>query len=351
MAMEPQQAAPPPANPPAAPPAAPPVAPPIGDAPAPAPPAPGGGVPPAGAPGPSGGTLADGTPGDPPPAPTDFPADWRTRMAGGDDKALKILDRFASPKAVADALVDVRTKISKGELKAPAKSLGADATPEQIAEWRQANDIPEAPEKYDAALPDGVVLGEVDKPMLESFQKAMHAANIPQAHFKAALGWWQAQQIANQEKMTLADAGFRKGAEDILREQWGPEYRVNVTLYKEALASLPEGMGETLNTARDGEGRLLGANPAFVSWLVNQRREDNPMATVMAGSGVSGAQAMESEMTAIRAQMADLNSPYNKGPKIRKVDPSTGYEREETALAWRYAELLAAEERMGKRAA
>lgn len=305
-------------------------------------------TPPAGAP-PK--TLADGDPADAPPAPTDFPADWRTRMAGGDEKAQKILERFASPKAVADALVDVRTKISKGELKAPTKAPGDDATPEQIAEWRQANDIPEAPEKYDAALPDGMVLGEADKPMLESFQKAMHAANIPQAHFKAALGWWQAQQIANQEKLTLADAGYRKGAEDTLREQWGPEYRVNVTLYKEALESLPDGLGDLLNTARDAEGRLLGANPAFVSHMVNLRRESNPVATVMAGTGVSGAQAMESEMAGIRKQMSDPNSPYNKGPKIRKVDPSTGYEREETALAWRYAELLAAEERMGKKAA
>ena len=332
--------APPPAPPPV-------VDPPASDPSAAPPPAPG--------PAPAGDppkTLADGPVADDKAAgPTDFPADWRTRMAGGDDKALKILERFASPKAMADALVDVRTKISKGELKAPAKPLGADATPEQVAEWRQANDIPETPDKYDVTLDNGVVLGEADKPKLASFQKRMHDANVPQSNFKAALGWWQEQQLADAEQQTLADATYRKGAEDNLREQWGPEYRVNVTLYKEALASLPEGMGETLNTARDAEGRLLGANPAFVSWLVNQRREENPLATVMAGSGVNGAQVMESEMAAIRAQMSDLNSPYNKGPKIKKVDPSTGYEREETALAWRYAELLAAEERMGKRAA
>lgn len=296
-------------------------------------------------------TIATSTADDKAVAPTDFPTDWRTRMAGGDEKAQKILERFASPKAVADALVDVRTKISKGELKAPSKPPGDDATPEQIAEWREANGIPEAPEKYDATLPNGVVLGEADKPMLESFQKAMHAANVPQPAFKAALGWWQAQQEANVERQTLADAQNRKSAEDSLREEWGPEYRVNVTLYKEALESLPEGLGDLLNTARDAQGRLLGANPAFVAMLVNQRREANPLATVMSGSGVNGAQAMESEMANIRKQMSDPQSAYNKGPKIKKVDPSTGYEREETALAWRYAELLAAEERMGKKAA
>ena len=80
-------------------------------------------------------------------ADTTKPADdWRTRLAGGDEKELKRLSRFASEADVYKAYRELEKKKSSGELK---QALSKDATPEQIAEWRKENGIPETPDKYD----------------------------------------------------------------------------------------------------------------------------------------------------------------------------------------------------------
>ena len=71
--------------------------------------------------------------------------DWREKLAGGDEKKLARYSKYASPQALADALVNAQTLISKGEHK---KALPVDATPEAMAEWRKNNGIPDKPENY-----------------------------------------------------------------------------------------------------------------------------------------------------------------------------------------------------------
>src|SRR5688572_23894721 len=97
-------------------------------------------------------------------APADWPADWRQKLAGEDKKTLERLGRMASPADLLKSYRALEQKISAGELK---KGLPENATPEQVAEWRREQGLPEKPEGYleNLSLPDGVVLGEADKPM------------------------------------------------------------------------------------------------------------------------------------------------------------------------------------------
>jgi hypothetical protein len=272
----------------------------------------------------------------------DFPADWRTRLSGGDEKKAKLLDRFASPSALVDALADVRLKISRGELKNATK-LPDNPTEEQLKAWREENGLPETPAGYDLTLDGGLVIGEADKPLVDKYTKAMHAAHAPPGAVKAALTAYYNIVAEQEEARSVADGTNRKGAEDALRSEWGPDYRVNVTLFKEALDTLPNGLGERLLTARDASGRLLGADPDFISHFVALRREANPLSTVLPGSGSTGLQALETEKAAIQKAMGDSNSEYWKGEKITKNG------RTDTKMAIRYGELLEAEERMGRR--
>lgn len=110
---------------------------------------------------------ADLAPVDPPADPVagDWPEDWRSKAAGGDEKLMKFLERYNSPKAVVGALVDARKLISQGVNRPPK----ADATPEEVAAWRAENGIPEKPDGYEVSLPDGFVIGEADKPVVDSF--------------------------------------------------------------------------------------------------------------------------------------------------------------------------------------
>lgn len=272
-----------------------------------------------------------------------WPEDWRKNLAGEDEKALKRLERYGSPKDLANALFAAQAKISSGQLKT---ALPENATPEQIAAWRADNGIPESPDKYDVTIAEGHVWGEADKPLIESFAKAAHDANMTPAAVKSALKWYGDLQAKQVEQQQNADAEFKRANVDELREEWGGEYRMNLRIVDEFFDSLPDGLGELLVGARDANGRPLAANAKLARWAAQQQREANPYATVLPGAGVNSMQAMEAEMEKIEAAMGDRSSEYWTGEKVTGKDGRT-----DTKMALRYRELLQAKERAGKRAA
>jgi len=264
-----------------------------------------------------------------------WPEDWRKNIAGDDDKLLKRLERYGSPKALSDALVAAQAKISSGQLKA---ALPENATPEQLAAWRADNGIPKSPDKYDTTIAEGHVWGEADKPLIESFAKAAHDANMSPAAVKSALKWYGDLQAKQVEQAQNLDAQFKKDNVDELRQEWGPEYRMQVRVVDEFFESLPDGLGEVLLNARDANGRPLGANAKLLRWANQMQREANPLATVLPGAGVNSLQSMEGEIDKLKGMMADRSSSYWKGPEAPKLQA-------------RYRELLETKERVGKRAA
>jgi len=274
-----------------------------------------------------------------------WPEDWQTRLAKGDEKRLKKLGRYASPEAVFDALESMQTKLSKGEIKV-VTPLKADASPEELKAWRADNGIPETPEGYDTTIKEGHVWGEADKPLVDSFAKAAHEANLPPAAVKTALGWYEKLQQQQAEQRAGLDAQFKKDNIDELREEYGPEYRKEVRIIDEFFEGLPDGLGEVLLNARDGNGRPLGANAKLLRWANQMQREANPAGVVMPGAGVNSIQALQGELDKIEAAMKDKTSEYWRGPKTTNKAGET-----DTKMALRYRELLEAKERMDKRAA
>ena len=272
-----------------------------------------------------------------------WPEDWRKNLAGEDEKALKRLERYGSPKDLASALFAAQAKISSGQLKS---ALPENATPEQLAAWRAENGIPESPDKYDVTIAEGHVWGEADKPLIDSFAKAAHEANMTPAAVKSALKWYGDLQAKQVEQVQNADDQYKKDNVDELREEWGGEYRLNLRVVDEFFESLPDGLGEVLLSARDANGRQLAANAKVIRWANQMQREANPLSTVVPGSGVNSMQAVESEMTKIEAAMGDRSSEYWTGEKVTNKSGQT-----DTKMALRYRELLEAKERAGKRAA
>jgi hypothetical protein len=87
---------------------------------------------------------------------------WRQSLAGEDRAALRTLERFPDPPALWKSYQSMRTRLSSGE----ARVLPANATPEQQAQWRLENGIPESWDRYDVALEDGLQIGETDRPLV-----------------------------------------------------------------------------------------------------------------------------------------------------------------------------------------
>lgn len=305
------------------------------------PPAAGGdaGTPPAGgAPSP----LNDGTPpaADPAAAPAGTPAKWadtwREDLVGDvsseeGKKRLSQLQRLDSPKAMYEKLLNQEKLISSGKFK---KTLGENPTPEEVAEYRKENGIPEAADKYDLNLEDGLVVGEADKPMVDEFLKAMHAANAPQGQVTAALNTYFKMQETAAAERAVKDKEIQNITTIDLKAEWGNDYQPNINLIKAHIAQAPQEVQEGILNARLPDGTPLASSPGVLRWLANTARQLNPVATVVPGA-TDPTSAIGDELASLKKMMGDSNSEYWKGANAEKNQQ-------------RYRELLEAQERYKK---
>lgn len=290
-------------------------------------------APPAAAPEPkTGSTILDGDEDTGTPPAGGWGDDWRQKYAGDDEKLLKRLERYASPKAALDALFEAQKKISAGEFKKP---LPENATEDQVKAWRKENGLPESGAGYFDKLPDGLVLGEADKEIFSSLADRMLEKNVDPAVMHELVGWYnefseqQVEAISAREQESLAETQER------LREEWGADYRANLNMVKSLLASAPEGIKSELETARLPDGRPLLNSPSVMNWLVQQAREINPAATLVPSGSGSPMQGVEDEIATIEKSMRENRSAYMADDKLQA----------------RYRDLLDARAKLAARAA
>lgn len=200
---------------------------------------------------------------------SDWPDDWRERLAGGDEDIAKLIRRYGSPKGVAKALLEKEQYIRSGKIKRDMP----DASDEKaLAEWRKEQGIPDDPSGY--KLPEVVTkrLTDADKPVLASFTEFAHAKGAPQSVVDIATEWY-VNSLENMEaERVQADTAAAEAAEDALRKDWAHgEYKANMTLAKRFISEIP-GVGEEWSEARLPNGRRLGDLPEFVAWAADQGR-------------------------------------------------------------------------------
>jgi len=261
-----------------------------------------------------------------------WPEKWREQLAGGDEKLAERLKRFTSPNDVFKAWLNADKRISEGLKPLP---YPVDGTDEEKAAWRQVNEVPEVPEKYDLNLGDGLVLGDEDKPFVDSFLKSMHEANMPQSAVKSALRWYAQYQDEQTQELYNRDAAARDEGVVELRNEWGPEFKANQNAIRGWLDSVAEGLADRLFAARDQNGMLLGNDPNVLRWLASTARTLNPAATLIPGAATTSASGIEDEIKQIESEMRKgEKGPYWSDPKRQE----------------RYRQLLEARDKMaGKR--
>lgn len=246
-------------------------------------------------------------------APQDWPDDWRTKLAGDDEKTLKKLERFNSINDVVKWAQNLEKKMSSGEFKA---ALDDDATEEEVKQWREQNGIPESPDGYDLDV-DGLVVGDDDKPYLDEFLKEAHESNMPNDMVQKVVAWHYQNIEQQKEAMAEADADFQAEAQQALREEWGGEYKQNINQIKNLLSTAPEGIEERLLGGRTADGKVVGNDPETLKWLSGLARQINPVATVVPGAGANQASAIQDEIAQIETTMRTEPDKYWKDPKMQ----------------------------------
>lgn len=235
-------------------------------------------------------------------SPADWPADWREKAAGEDKAYLNVLKRYTDPAAALNWVRTQSLKISAGELRPVLK---ADASAEEVAEYRKANGLPEKAETYveKLALPNGVVTGEADKPLLDSFAATAHAKNIPQDTFNTVVGWYYDRQNQAAAQQAERDQDTRIEAEQKLIATMGADFKPNMNSLAAFWRSQPDGVIDTVLGARAPDGRVVGNIPEVSAWLAGVARELNPSSAVLPAGGDQGPKAVESRIREIESKM------------------------------------------------
>lgn len=263
-----------------------------------------------------------------------WPDTWRN-MISPEEKHAKTLERFASPKAMFESYQALRQRFDSGEVRT---KLAPDAKPEDVAQWRKENGIPETPDKYDMTLSDGLVIGDADKPIVGEFTKTAHEANMHPDQVKKTLGWYFKERERQMQERHEADENHRRETEDALRSEWGNEYRGNINTITALLDSAPEGFKENFISARLADGKALFNDPKALRWMIDIAKQINPAATVIPGAGANQASAIDDEIVNIEKLMGNKNSDYWKGPAADKMQA-------------RYRDLITARDRLNRKSA
>ena len=244
--------------------------------------------------------------------------DWRAQMAGEDKDALKRLARFTDPSMVFKSLRSLEQKLSSGEY---TKPLPADATPEQKATWRKENGLPEKADDYVAklSLPNGLVIGEAEKPIVAELAAVAHDRNLSPDAFNGIVSKYYELQDQQRQKMEDADAAYKLESEDALRKDWqGADYRRNLTAVNNLIATWPQDLATSLLAARDPSGRKLGDNPHLIKQLASLALELNPAATLVPAGTTDAGKSVKARLEEIRSLRRNDPDAYQKD--IKKLE-------------------------------
>lgn len=258
-------------------------------------------------------------------APQSMPENWRSLMSGENKKTLNQLERYKTPADMANALIEAKQKIREGV----SEKLPENPTDEQIAAYREQNGIPAEHTGYELALNDGLVIGEDDKPIIDSVLQAMHGTNASPDTVNATVNAYYTMQEQAYADREVKDNSDRTDAVAALKDAWGADYQANQNAVVSLLNTVPEGIREELQSARLPNGDALFNSPDFMEWMAGVSRKSNPAATVMPNAN-NPVQAMNDELTHIENTMKNEPNKYWGDPAMQK----------------RYNELLGAKESM-----
>ena len=270
-------------------------------------------------------------PGNPDPAPGEpffqaLPDDWRSQLAGEDEKKLNLLGRYNSITDVVEALQSAREKISKGI----APGLPENPTDEQIAEYRAQLGVPESPDQYEIKLEDGLQLGDMGEESLKSVLEAAHKNNVPADAVNDLVNTWVKTQQQQLEKIIQQDGLDEQQANQLLKESWGGDYEVNMNLVTNLVNRLPENIRESFANARMADGKALMNTPEVLQFFADLSREINPLA------GIPGADVNPG---------GTVNEIIEKGKAMMRDEPEKWHSKENAPMREKYLKALEYQQR------
>ena len=257
---------------------------------------------------------------------------WRERLAGDDKDAMQTLGRLTDQGQLWKSYNELRTKMAKGELKQQTPFPEKGTTEEQVA-WRKDRGIPEKPEAYDTTLENGVVIGEDDKPMVNSFLKFAHSKNIPQPEAKGMLQWYFGEFLANEQKAISEQKSQREQeTKAALQESWGGDYKRHMVAVDNLIAKYVQKDGDKSDLAKRIKN-AVAQDAGFTQLLASLAYEIDPATSISGITGTDSMKGIETRLAEIDKFMRTNRAAYNKDEKMQAE----------------YRDLLAAKQKLEER--
>lgn len=261
--------------------------------------------------------------GDPPPPPEPikgkWPDQWREEMAGDDKELLETLKRHTDPVSAGKALREAQKKISSGKLR---YELAADATPEQVAEYRKDMGIPADPKDYlkDFTLGDGMVIGEADQPLVDSYLALAHKQHMEPKAVKAGIQAYFAMRQAEIAEMVNRQQALKAETQAALQQEWGADYKPTVAVIDHFLRTFFDDDTRLLlenSILGDGETVLMN-NPRIAKGIASAARQIWPMGTLLPNGDTKLLTTIEGRIKELETlQKTDIQK-YNRTPGLRE---------------------------------
>lgn len=238
-----------------------------------------------------------------------YPEDWRETAAKGDEKKLERLKRYASPEAAMEALIEAQNKLRSGVLPKP---VGAESTPEEIAEYRKVMGVPETAEGYSLDIGDGYVIGDDLKPAMDKFLAEMHASNAQPEVVQKAIKSFFDLQVAKDSDYLLEQENIKKETQTQLRQEWGHSYDKNLNVMSGYLKAQFGEDADVLLGAVDINGVPIMNQPNIVRKFLQVALDNDPISTVLGHSNAGGIATIEQEIKEIEALQRTNRREYFK---------------------------------------
>ena len=248
---------------------------------------------------------------DPSPAPaenyfTKVPETWRDdilSLAGVPETEVEArknqLGRLTDVGSMVKSFFHAQDKIRKGEI---SSGLPENATPEQIAEYRKNNDIPEAADKYNLALDQGLQVSDHNKERIQKILNEAHSGMISNKVASKLVNTILADEKAQTENRQAQDGLDLQQASAMLKDRWGGDYQTNVNMVQNLVSKLPQDVQASFTDARMVDGKALLNDPSVFMWLADMAREINPAGFVAPNSN-NPIQSINDEIATMEKRM------------------------------------------------
>ncbi len=245
-------------------------------------------------------------------------ANWRSQfVAEGEEESFgKTMERFDSPQAFANSFKEAQQTISSGKMKDDLP--GADATEEDITAYRTANDIPLKVEGYYENMPEGLILGDDDKPIADVFMNALHGVNASPAVGHALISAYNDFAESEQDAQAEMDGEQSKVAIDELRNTWKGDYRQNINAVETFLnREFGKDGAEQIMGGRYADNRHFMNDPKVLEVFARVERVLNPLVPLHHTGDGDPVESMNDEIAKIEKFMRTNRPDYNKDDKMQ----------------------------------